>query len=95
MGIIFTPYDLVVLNSEFIVIRQTCPRKSFFFAILRTIILEIPAFIILNYAYPLYGLAYAQTVTEIILATAAVIVLGRMFQALIPLSARPEKSVEN
>ena len=58
-------------------------KKAFFFAILRKIIMEIPAIIILNKLFPLYGLAYAQTVTEIILATAAVIVLGRMFQALI------------
>ncbi len=70
-------------------------KKAFFFAILRKIIMEIPAIIILNKLFPLYGLAYAQTVTEIILAIAAVTVLARMFKALIPLSARPEKSVEN
>lgn len=70
-------------------------KKAFFFAILRKIIMEIPAIIILNKLFPLYGLAYAQTVTEIILAIAAVTVLARMFKALIPLPARPEKSVEN
>ena len=45
--------------------------------------MEIPAIIILNTIFPLYGLAYAQTATEIILAAAAVIVLGRMFRALL------------
>ena len=35
---------------------------------------------ILNRIFPLYGLAWAQTVTEIILATVAVVVLVRMFR---------------
>ncbi len=57
-------------------------KKAFFFAILRKIILEIPALIILNYAYPLYGLAYAQAVTEIILAVAAVLTLRGIFKGM-------------
>ena len=53
-------------------------RKSFFFAILRKIIMEIPAIYLLNKFVPLYGMAYAQLVTEVILAVAAVVVLRRM-----------------
>lgn len=57
-------------------------RKSLVFAILRKIVLEIPALFLLNYLFPLYGLAYAQLSAELILATAAVIVLLRLFQKL-------------
>ncbi len=55
-------------------------KKAFFFAILRKIIMEIPALIILNLLFPLYGLTYAQAVTEVILAAAAVLVLRSMFR---------------
>ncbi len=54
-------------------------RESFLFAILRKIVLEIPALCILNCLFPLYGLAYAQFTAELILAIAAVLVLRRMF----------------
>ena len=57
-------------------------KKSFIFAVMRKIILEIPALYILNYLFPLYGLAYAQFTAEIILAAAAVIFLVRMFREL-------------
>lgn len=57
-------------------------RKSLIFAILRKIVLEIPALFILNALFPLYGLAYAQLTAEIVLATAAVIVLIRLFWSL-------------
>ncbi len=57
-------------------------KKAFLFAILRKIVMEIPAIYLLNILFPLYGLAYAQMVTEIILAIAAVLVLKRMFQKL-------------
>lgn len=56
--------------------------KALVFAILRKIVLEIPALYILNYLFPLYGLAYAQFAAELILAMAAVGVLARMFQKL-------------
>ena len=57
-------------------------KKSFIFAVMRKIILEIPALYILNYLFPLYGLAYAQFAAEIILAAAAVIFLVRIFREL-------------
>ncbi len=57
-------------------------KYSFIFAILRKVVLEIPALIILNTLFPLYGLAYAQFCAEVILAVAAVIVLTRIFRRL-------------
>lgn len=57
-------------------------RKSLVFALLRKIVLEIPAIILLNWLFPLYGLAYAQFTAEIILAAASVIVLGGLFRRL-------------
>ncbi len=52
---------------------------SLIFAILRKIILEIPALIILNKLFPLYGLPYAQFAAEFVLAGASVITLVWLF----------------
>lgn len=57
-------------------------RHALIFAILRKIILEIPALYLWNYVFPLYGLAYAQLTAEFILSIAAVIVLCRLFHRL-------------
>ena len=57
-------------------------KKSLVFAILRKIVLEIPALYILNWIFPLYGLAFAQLAAEVVLASAAVVVLIRMFRKL-------------
>lgn len=57
-------------------------KEAFIFAVLRKIVLEIPALFILNWLFPLYGLAYAQLVAEVILAAAAIIVLARLFRRL-------------
>ena len=54
-------------------------KEALIFAILRKIILEIPALYVLNYFFPLYGLAYAQFVAEVFLSIAAVCVLRRIF----------------
>lgn len=54
-------------------------RQALVFAVMRKVILEIPALLILNVVFPLYGLVYAQPVAEVILATAAVIMLKRIF----------------
>lgn len=54
-------------------------KEAFVFAVMRKIILEIPALYILNDLFPLYGLAYAQFTAEVVLAAAAVCVLGHMF----------------
>ena len=57
-------------------------KEAFIFAVLRKIVLEIPALFILNWIFPLYGLAYAQLVAEVILAAAVIIVLARLFRRL-------------
>lgn len=57
-------------------------HKSLIFAILRKIVLEIPALYILNTLWPMYGLAYAQLVAEVVLACAALFELYRLFQKL-------------
>ena len=56
--------------------------KALIFAIMRKIILEIPALYILNWLLPFYGLAYAQFTAELILAIAAAAVLLKMFKGL-------------
>lgn len=74
------------LATDFLAVGvfQACGmgRKSFLFAVMRKIVLEIPALYILNALFPLYGLAYAQFAAEFILAVTAVIVLLRMFRGL-------------
>ena len=56
--------------------------KALLFAFLRKIVLEIPALFILNWLFPLYGLAYAQLCSETVLACAAVLVIMRLFASL-------------
>lgn len=56
--------------------------KAFLFAVLRKIVLEIPALYLWNSILPLYGLAYAQPTAEFVLSIAAVIVLYRLFSGL-------------
>lgn len=55
---------------------------SFMFAITRKIILEIPAIIVLNILFPLYGLAYSQFFAEIIMAVIATVTLTRLVRGL-------------
>ena len=79
LGIPFLCVDFVAVG-----VFQACGmgKKGLLFAILRKIVLEIPALLILNRLFPLYGLAYAQFTAEFILAIAAVIVLIRLFRKL-------------
>ena len=56
--------------------------KALLFAVLRKIMLEIPALYLLNQLVPLYGLPFAQPLAELILATVAVYVLIRLFRDL-------------
>ncbi|MDO5426125.1 MAG: MATE family efflux transporter [Eubacteriales bacterium] len=57
-------------------------KEALLFAIMRKVVLEIPALYILNALFPLYGLAYAQFVAEVVLAVTAVLVLARLFRKL-------------
>lgn len=79
LGIPFLCVDFLAVG-----VFQACGlgKKSLLFAILRKIVLEIPALFILNALFPLYGLAYAQMTAEIVLAAAAIIVLLRLFKRL-------------
>ncbi len=63
-------------------IFQACGlgRHALLFAILRKIVLEIPALYVLNALLPLYGLPYSQFVAELVLAVAAVAVLWRLIR---------------
>lgn len=54
--------------------------KALAFAILRKIVLEIPALFLLNRLWPMYGLAYAQLSAELVLSTAAVITITRLLK---------------
>lgn len=62
-------------------IFQACGmgEKALLFAVLRKIVLEIPALFILNRLWPMYGLGYAQLAAEIVLSIAAVIAVVRLF----------------
>lgn len=57
-------------------------KYAFLFAIARKILLEIPALVILNRIWPLYGLSYAQLTAEFILAIVAMIQVRRIFRRL-------------
>ena len=63
------------------------------FAVLRKVVLEIPALIVLNAVFPLYGLAYAQLCAEFVLAIAAVVTLTRLFRRLDLKKPAPQKAV--
>ncbi len=77
---------LPFLCTDFLAVGvfQACGmgRKALVFAILRKIVLEIPALYLLNALWPLYGLAYAQFTAEVVLAAAAVITIFRLFRDL-------------
>lgn len=79
LGLPFLCMDFLAVG-----VFQACGmgRKSLVFAVLRKIVLEIPALYVLNHFFPLYGLAYAQFAAELILAIAAVITLVSMFKKL-------------
>ena len=57
-------------------------KNALFFAIARKILLEIPAIFVLDYFFPLYGLAYTQFVAEFVLAVIAIVVVVRLFRLL-------------
>ena len=77
-------FGLPFLAMDFLAVGvfQACGMgiKALIFAVMRKILLEIPALYILNRLFPLYGLAYAQLCAEFILAIAAVISLTRILK---------------
>ena len=79
LGLVFLTIDFLAVGVFQAVGMGT---HALVFAILRKIVLEIPALYILNRLYPLYGLAYSQMIAEIVLSIVAVIVLYRLFDSL-------------
>lgn len=77
LGLPFLCLDFLAVG-----VFQACGlgKYALVFAILRKIVLEIPALFILNSLFPLYGLAYAQLTAEVVLAAAAVVILLRLFR---------------
>lgn len=75
IGIPFLAFDFTCVG-----VFQACGKGmfSFVFAVCRKLVLEIPALIILNKIYPLYGLGYAQLVSEIVLSIIAFFVLRKL-----------------
>lgn len=76
LGMTFLCMDFMAVG-----VFQACGMgmKSFIFAVLRKIVLEIPALYVLNAVFPLYGIAYAQCAAEMILSAVAAAVLVRFF----------------
>ena len=54
-------------------------RTALVFALLRKVALEIPLLFLLNHFVPLFGLPWAQVITEMCLASAAMVMLIRIF----------------
>lgn len=79
LGLPFLSIDFLAVG-----VFQACGlgKNALIFALLRKIVLEIPALCLLNLLFPLYGLAYAQFTAEVILASAAGVVLWRLFRRL-------------
>ncbi len=79
LGIPFLCVDFLAVG-----VFQACGlgKNALLFAILRKIVLEIPALFALNSIFGLYGLAYAQLTAEIILSIAAMIVVGKLLKNL-------------
>ena len=77
LGIVFLSIDFLAVG---VFQALGLGRYALVFAIMRKVVLEIPALIILNRLFPLYGLAYAQFVAELILSICAVVMLGHIFR---------------
>lgn len=55
-------------------------KYSLVFAIMRKVILEIPAIVLLNQVWPYYGMGCASSVSEFVLAIAAIVMMARIFR---------------
>lgn len=77
LGLVFLSMDFVAVG---VFASLGMGRYSLTFALLRKVVLEIPLLFVLNHFFPLYGLAYAQFLAEVMLAAAAVVMLLRIFR---------------
>lgn len=55
-------------------------RNALVFAICRKLVLETPLLFVLNHLYPLYGLPFAQLITEVFLSCMGILMLRRIMQ---------------
>lgn len=79
LGIPFLTTDFIVVN----VFQATgMGKESLIFAIMRKIVLEIPAMIIWDKIWPMYGLSLSQFTAEFILSIIALFVLRRLLKKL-------------
>ncbi len=77
LGIVFNCTDFLAVG---VFQALGMGKTALYFALLRKVILEIPLLIVLNKFFGLYGLPYAQSITESILALAAIFMLFRIFR---------------
>ena len=79
LGLPFLAVDFMAVG-----VFQACGlgSKALLFAILRKVVLEIPMLFILNWLFPIYGLAYAQLCAEVVLAAAACVTVAGIFRRL-------------
>lgn len=59
---------------------QACGKGTLalIFAVARKLVLEIPAIIVLDLLYPMYGIAYSQLIAEVVLAITASFIIAKM-----------------
>ena len=55
-------------------------KNSLIYALLRKVVMEIPLLFLLNRLWPLYGLPYAQVISECVLALVSIVMLRRIFR---------------
>ena len=77
LGIAFMCVDFLVVG---VFQALGMGKNALIFAVLRKVVLEIPLLFLLNSLMPLYGIPYAQVVTEMVLAFAAAVMLVRIFR---------------
>lgn len=77
LGIVFLSVDFLAVG---VFQALGVGRYALVFAVMRKIVLEIPALFILNCLFPLYGLSYAQFAAELILSICSVIMLRHIFR---------------
>lgn len=77
IGICFHFCDFLVVN---IYQALGMGKRALTCAIIRKVVLEIPLLFVLNYLNPLYGLASAQCITEMVMSVIAIITLLRIFK---------------
>lgn len=77
LGLMFLAVDFVAVG---VFQALGFGKYALLFAVMRKVILEIPALFILNRLFPLYGLAYAQFCAEVVLSICAVFILRHIFR---------------